>query len=127
MTAKNEIFSFELSGICYPGGITIKLSRHGDIVSLRAKHLIWETSRDLAHQHWDNFLHLIAQCHFFDMPEEVEDTRIILDGSHWVLEYNDGSKRHCVERRSPGRHSSFHKCGAYLFNLSELPYAEKLN
>ena len=85
-----------------------KYERHGNIIVDKKKNLSIET--------WNKFEQLLSQCNYWNTPPA--ETRLLVDGSRWIIEAHLMNRYWIVERASPK--DNYRKCGEYLLDLSEL-------
>jgi len=78
----------------------------------------------LEQKEWDIFKDKISSINFFDIPP-TETSIVIIDGSVWIFEGNDGKSHHMVQRSAYPEISEIVDICLYLLKLSNIQIKEK--
>lgn len=108
--------------------IFVRIERNGKSIQLFSKELdakggtdpgnvIRTVSINLDESQWCDFLSLLEQSKYWQMPAE-EDNTSGNDGAQWILEGVRENRYHVVDRWSPGDKSGFGEACVYLLKLS---------
>lgn len=75
--------------------------------------------KKLSESQWLTFINMLDDINFWEL--KTNDSTIAgFDGAQWILEGNDNTKYHIIDRWSPNKESQYFKTCKYLIGLTDL-------